>query len=506
MSENEDPIAELGSGKGIQAAIDPTLNAAGHLRVSNASALWDNKNIHDRNVSLWEEPQEGVVLVYVNIANGPFQVGESVTGATSGAVGEVTSLGAGSVTVSINHNTFIDSEQIAGGVSTATADIVSSNTGTTIVHNRNEASVILKPGTAAGDKVVRHTHRYFSYVSAKPQRIDVSFVFGPPVANVIKRVGYFDDLNGLFIEQDGPDLYLVRRTNVTGTPTDIKVHQTNGELSTDEVSVWNVDKFDGKGLSGVTFDVNKTRILTIDFQWLAAGLVRYGFGVRDNIIAYAHAELFGDTLDLPFMSTPSLPIRYEIFNTAVTAGTAVLREICNAVVSEGGEMLNGLGFAKSNDSTGIAVTQALKPLILLRPKNNFGSDPTGPNRKTGELNFFGAFAVGKDCHIEVKHVHSSNSIDGAWISVGDSSAFEYNVTATTLGVGEAHTIAEDYIASGGGSRAAPAERKNTARNNQHRFITQNTDSTDGECFAIVGASLDPAGALMYSQLEWTEFD
>lgn len=490
------PIGDSSKPIHIEAGDSPSIDAFGRFRTSEPLNLWDNKNIHNRNKTLWESPIVGAIIAYENLVGGPFLVGEVITGGTLGSRGTVTAVNDPALTYDVNHNDFEVGETITGGTSGATADIVTFNTGSHVSHNRDEASVILQVGSSSGDLAVRHTHRYFSYVPGKSQRIDVTHVFGVAVANVRRRVGYFDDFNGLFLEQDISGIRFVLRTNTSGSVVDIVYEQSD----------WNLDIGDGNGSSGIALDFTKMQIMVIDFQWLGTGRIRFGFDIAGKII-YFHEVNNANINTLPFMSTPSLPVRYEITNTGATVGLNTYREVCSSVVSEGGETLSGIGFAKSNNTTGITITTgSLQPIILIRLKAAYGSD-SGPNRKTAQLTGFGAFVTDNAVHIEIQHIHDPITIDGTWVSRGLDSAIEYNVTATTITGGDTHVIAEDYIATGQAGKGAPAERKAVDKSNQHGFITQNTDSTNSEIFALVGERLaGGTDATAYGHLEWIEFD
>lgn len=477
-----------------QFADSSSIDAFGRLRISTPKALWDNKNIHDRNKTLWEEPLVGAIIVYENLAVSTFEVAETVTGATSGTIGTVTAVDGGSLTITytVNHNDFEIGEEIEGGTSGATADIVTANTGSHISHDRDEASVILQVGASSGDSAVRHTHRYFNYISGKGQRVDITFILGAAVTNVRRRVGYFDDNNGIFFEQDSSGLRFVIRTKTSGSVVDNKTEQ----------AVWNLDTLDGNGNSGITLDVTKGQIFSLDFQWLGVGRVRFGFNI-DGKEYLAHEAKHSNDVTLPYISTPSLPVRYEISNTGATAGTNTFREICSSVASEAGEAINGIGFAKSNNATGISTpTGALKPILLIRLKSSYGG---GENRKTAELTGFSIFTVTKDAHFGIKHIHDPITTGGSWVSIGNDSAVEYNVTATAVTGTEAHSIDEGYAAAGSGSRGGVAEMKKPDKNDQYRFLTQNTDSTNSQVFAIVAEGIGGT-ATVYSHMAWIESD
>ncbi len=109
----------------------------------------------------------------------------------------------------------------------------------------------------------------------KSQLILSSVVMGAAQAGVIKRTGYYDDYNGIFIEQDQTgSLQLVIRssTNGTGSITEERVKQEN----------WSINTL----LSGdFVLDITKSQLFYIDFQWLAVGRVRCGFVVSNPFMA-----------------------------------------------------------------------------------------------------------------------------------------------------------------------------------------------------------------------------
>ena len=110
-----------------------------------------------------------------------------------------------------------------------------------------------------------------------------------------------------------------RQTYTSGSAVDTTVLQSS----------WNTDKLDGTGTSGVTLDTTKTNIFWIDFEWLGVGTVRYGVVVNGAFIC-CHKTHHANLLTLVYMSTPNLPIRWEIRTT----GNAVdqLTAICCTVM------------------------------------------------------------------------------------------------------------------------------------------------------------------------------
>ncbi len=141
---------------------------------------------------------------------------------------------------------------------------------------------------------------------------------------VKRRIGYFDDNNGLFFEDDAGTIGVTVRTNDSGSPSDTTVAQTS----------WNVDKMDGAGPSGVTADWTKAQIFFFDFQWLSVGRVRFGLEVG-GILYLVHEVNQANTATIPWASTPNLPLRYQIITTGSSPASS-MRCICSTVISEGG--------------------------------------------------------------------------------------------------------------------------------------------------------------------------
>ena len=233
-----------------------------------------------------------------------------------------------------------------------------------VTHIANSSAARLTTGgTASGDGVIFQTKEYFRYQPGKSQLTVFTCILGAKTSDVRKRIGLFDADNGFFFEQDGSNLKIVRRTKTSGSVVDNAVNQSS----------WNLDVLDGTGASGITLDESKDNIFVIDYQWLGAGRIRYGFDF-DGQITYCHEIKFANTDTVPFSVTGNLPFRAEIFNTALAAGTTTFDFTCCAITSEGG--FNPLGIPGSVGSTVLRnVTTANDPLpiISIRPRTTFNS-------------------------------------------------------------------------------------------------------------------------------------
>lgn len=233
-------------------------------------------------------------------------------------------------------------------------DTEAAGTGTGSTFNQNRASTTLSvSGSTAGTRV-RQTFRRFAYIPGKSQLALITFVHGALAEGINRKIGLFDDENGIFLDTSGGTVRITRRTYTSGSAVDNVVPQAD----------WNLDRLDGTGPSGLTLDLTKCQIFVIDYEWLGVGRVRVGFDINGMTI-YTHEFVNANNLNAVYMSTPNLPLRYEIENTG-TGGAAELEAICSTVISEGGEDPVGRQFAVANteEKTGINGSGATRYALL----------------------------------------------------------------------------------------------------------------------------------------------
>jgi hypothetical protein len=223
----------------------------------------------------------------------------------------------------------------------------SNTAGTTYAHSINEGLINLNLPTTADAEIIRETTKTCSYQPGKSLFILNTFVAEPPKANLRQRIGYFGAQNGIYFEIDGTTSYFVERSYTTGALVETRVAQAN----------WNIDNLlgpsaniPGQGIgacpSNITLDLSKAQIFWMDIEWLGLGTVRCGFVIDGKLIhchSFHHANLITST----YITTASLPVRYEIKNTGTTASNSALKQVCSTVISEGGYELRGLQQAAS---------------------------------------------------------------------------------------------------------------------------------------------------------------
>jgi len=255
-----------------------------------------------------------------------------------------------------NPFTVFDSKQLRDSQPLFWDDQQVSGSGTSSSFQSNKACTRISVSTAVG-KRTRQTFQRFNYQPGKSQLILITWGNIAALTGNTKIAGYGTDNNGLFFKNVGGVMYVVQRTYSSGAAVDTSIVQTS----------WNIDKFDGNGVSGVTLNLTKTQIGVIDFEWLGVGRVRMGFVVDGNIY-YCHEFLNANNLTNVYMSTPNLPIRYSIENSGGGAAD-YFDHICSSVTSEGGQDKNGiLRHADSSSISGLA-TGVKYALIAIRLKS-----------------------------------------------------------------------------------------------------------------------------------------
>lgn len=211
-------------------------------------------------------------------------------------------------------------------------------------------------------------------------------------------------------------------------------------------------------------DFTKAQFLLIDLEWLGIGRVRCGF-VLDGTITYAHEFLQANVGTIPYMRRPNLPVRYHIAATTSASGTNTLKQVCAAVMSEGGDSEPaGEPRTVSNDVSLVALTSSTAPVdvISIRPRTTFlGLE----NRIHIALQGLEVFSEDADIHYHIKWGGVSNSSSAGWTPISTAfSSVEYT-TAGTLTTGGL-VVLEGYVPASEDKKInfAGASAKNFAHN------------------------------------------
>jgi len=307
----------------------------------------------------------------------------------------------------------------------------SSGTGGTTSFDSNAGLVSLNTTTTSGSEIIRETTKVFSYQPGKSLLTMSTFVMNSAKAGLRQRVGYFGANNGIYLEQSGTSSpSFVERSYVTGALTETRVAQSS----------WNIDPLNGTGPSGLTLDLTKAQILWMDVEWLGLGTVRIGFVINGKLIhchSFHHSNLIAST----YITTASLPLRYEITNTATTASSSTLKQVCSTVISEGGYELRGQQKSIGTTITSpysLATAGTFYPVISIRLKSTALDAIV-------ILTALSIMAAGGTANYCWRVLASATTSGGSWVSAGTDSAVEYNLTGTSSSGGQ--VMAQGYFSA-----------------------------------------------------------
>ena len=291
-------------------------------------------------------------------------------------------------------------------------------TGTaTATFNADQGLVDLTVNNAENAEVVRETTKVFSYQPGKSLLVMNTFVMSPAKAGLRQRVGYYGAKNGMYLELDGSVLSFVKRSFVSGGLVDTKIEQ----------STWNIDTLDGDGPSGITLDISKAQILWMDIEWLGVGSVRLGF-VIDGQFIHCHTIHHANIITSTYITTASLPLRYEIKNTTATSGSSTMKQICSSVISEGGYGLSGAQQAVGipiNAPRTLGTAGTFYPVVGLRLKAS--GDLLDAIAIITALSMMPISTGAYNWQIKA----AGTITGGTWTDAGVDSAVEYNITGTS---------------------------------------------------------------------------
>lgn len=362
---------------------------------------------------------------------------------------------------------------------------INTASGGTSTFSANAGLINMAVTTTSGSLVYRETTKVFSYQPGKSLIIFNTFVFAPAKTNLRQRVGYFDTDNGIYVQLNDSTLSFVERSSVTGSVVETVVSQAS----------WNVDKLDGTGPSGFTLDITKAQIFWMDVEWLGLGTVRTGFVIDGKLIhchSFNHANLITST----YITSASLPVRYEIENTGTTESSSTLKQVCSSVISEGGYELRG---AQQAVSVPVMVPLTLTtagttyPVISIRLK-------TSPNRLNAIVILTALSILGTSSNTVYNWqvVAGGTTTGGTWVSAGASSAVEYKFDGASITGGR--ILGSGYINST--NQSAPTT--NILKEALFTFQLERNSFTSTPYEISLATVADTNNAKIYASLDWEE--
>jgi hypothetical protein len=357
----------------------------------------------------------------------------------------------------------------------------STASGGSTLHNSNSSALNMTVDGSDGSKVYRESTRVFAYQPGKSLLVLETFCMAPARVGLRQRIGYFDTNNGFYLEQDGNDVYFVRRSSSSGSLVTTRIAKSD----------WNISKLDGTDADKIILNLETSQILYINLEWLGVGSVIMGFVINGQFIPchrWDHANTTGETTT--YMGTARLPLRYEIENTSATGVSDTLKFICQSVISEGGYELVGrpraIGHAiTAPRSTIQAQVNTTVPMLSIRLKEGRDNSVVIPT------NF--SFAPLTSANYQYFIIQQAITSGGGWVDAGATSSVEYNLTPTSYTNGR--IIDEGYVISTNQASVAPSLEgfpfkfqleRNTFTGVRYEFViavTTTTNSTN-QCWAI----------------------
>jgi hypothetical protein len=363
-----------------------------------------------------------------------------------------------------------------------------------VTKNGLQAKASLVVGTGMNDYVVYQSRKYHYYRPGKSQLIFTSFNFHNPREGTNKRIGYFDNDNGIYFQQSGDgSLQIVLRSNVSGSVQEEIIPQTS----------WNKDTCDGNGKSQFNLNSAKTQLFTSDFQWLGVGRVRAGF-VHNGETVIAHEFYNSNNKDTVYWSNPSLPIRAEVRNYASAVDTTSMDQICASIISEGGGAEVGADFDVRTLGARTVVGNNSLPMLAIKMKTGFNGFV---NRAFNTLGQIEVITEDENIAWEIWRLPSGSSIiGGSWVSANNESATEYNISATGFNLAGGYRYDAGFALAGGlgaGQYQGKAAVDSPSESRQS-YIAQNIEGTDSNVFALIVYNITATQTDCFANMQWRE--
>lgn len=313
------------------------------------------------------------------------------------------------------------------------------------VHNILTNNVDMRVGSTPGDKIVRQTLHVQRYIPSRASELTFAVRLDTPAVGIRRRFGLFDENNGFYFEDAGvigldglPEYNVVIRSNTSGSAQEVRVPR----------ALWNGDKLDGTGITGVIADPTGQQIVSFEYEWYGAGQIAISFlidGEQRVIHTFDHSNIS----PLPWCSTPFLPIRIELeCISAGQTGDHYLYQGSNSLISEGTPSKLGIAQNITAPITGTTLTAANTwyPVLSIRLK------PTA--LKGIVLPTF--FQVATTDNTSVFYRLVRNAVPGAgangWVDMPDPNAFTQYQTYTAPAeiVSQGTSLDSGFVISGGG--------------------------------------------------------
>jgi hypothetical protein len=150
--------------------------------------------------------------------------------------------------------------------------------------------------------------------------------------------------------------------------------------------------------------------------------------VIDGVFVPAHNFHHANLITTTYITTASLPLRYEMTNTGATSGASTLKQVCSTVISEGGYELRGAQLSAGNTITSprtLTTAGTFYPVVSIRLKSTRLDAIV-------ILTAISILGITNNANYKWEVVASGTTTGGTWVSAGTNSGVEYNITGTAF--------------------------------------------------------------------------
>lgn len=283
-------------------------------------------------------------------------------------------------------------------------------------HNPNASNIMMTVGSAAGDKIIRQTKNVMRYIPGRMGTLAFAIRFEAPVSGVRRRIGLFDESNGVYFEDNGGVYSCVIRSKTSGSVQERRITREN----------WNGDKLDGTGYSQMIADPTLQQMVLFEYEWYGAGRVRV-IWIIDGEPIHIHTFNNANNIGGVWCSTPFLPIRCELENVTGAAGTHYLYQGSNSLLQEGKSDHYGILVNQTNAITGTTLANAntFYPVISIRLKSNNLTGVVIPRSLQAATN--------DNTNVFWRLIANPTLTGASWTSHSDPDSFvQYDISSTAL--------------------------------------------------------------------------
>lgn len=368
------------------------------------------------------------------------------------------------------------------GESTAIFELnsLSANGGTYAIDYTNKLAN-LNVTTANGSRIVLQSKQYHNYLSGSNMLFYISFIMNTPTANVSQLAGCYDDKDGIFFRMNG-------------TSPEIVVRKEFVETAVVPQALWNVNQF-------LDLDFSKGQTLIVEHDWMGIGRVRVGF-MQNGLVKYAHQFIYTNSSTTTFINQPSLPVRWEIYNTAATATASTLKAVCASVYEEGNDIELGFRRSVSTGLNTVPVTTATgRGILAFRLKNTIGGITSKASARIKAYNL----TATNDMMYKIVMFPSSAAIQTAtWLDVPGRSFCQYATNIELVANWQTldyANIKESHVYSSTPNKAGYDAEGTEDDRSLHIF--QNYNSTDSQVIMLIGFRVSQ-DAQCRANMSWIE--